>query len=224
MYYDKTGKHISLMEWADLIENKEYCRIAETFCYKYRISTIWLGINYNFCNQNDEDKLIFETMIFCEDDKDEYHERMVRYGTLEEALKGHEETINLIEGKQMKKDDMMNMMDMLKSMLEMKEKMEEFSSKMEKEEENPKDCPIASSLEKEYNDIMFWALGSYRFSSFKRDKAIEIWQAMHPDLPVPRILKSSLVDATTNTLGLLIDIIPLYHEDKKRKCKCANAN
>lgn len=174
MYYDKEGKRISLEEYANLMENFEYRQIDRTHIGKYRISTIWMGLNYNFYSNDEEDKFIFETMIFCEDEENEFHNWEKRYGTLEEAKKGHIEAVNLIKGKQMKKEEMLHMMDILKSILEMKEELEKICSESENEEDNPNNCPFACSLEKEYNEILSWALGNYRYTASKKGKAIEI--------------------------------------------------
>jgi hypothetical protein len=95
MYYDKKGKKISIHEWAELFEDMKYRKIGDTYVGNYHISTVWLGINHYIFSENDEYKLIFETMIFCEDKEDGLCNWMERYSTLEEALEGHENAINI---------------------------------------------------------------------------------------------------------------------------------
>lgn len=83
MYFDKTGKAISLREWARLMEDISYRRIAfnQLSDDSHYISTVWLGMN----DLNDP-PLIFETMIFPQ-------QHIIRYATEAEALAGHQALI-----------------------------------------------------------------------------------------------------------------------------------
>ena len=56
-----------------------------------RVSTVWLGLNHNFFNE--EVPLIFETIIFNENSDSIY---MDRYSTWEEAQQGHEKAIQWV--------------------------------------------------------------------------------------------------------------------------------
>lgn len=78
--FDKNGKPIDLIEWARLIEDKDYKVIKqETLPNGKWVSTIWLGLNHVF---DDGPPLIFETMVFPA--KGDYRgEDMERYSTLE---------------------------------------------------------------------------------------------------------------------------------------------
>jgi len=97
MYYDKEGKQIPMLEWADLFEDMKYRKIGDTDVGDYHISTVWIGLNHNIFSETEI--LIFETMIFCKDEEDYLHQWMERYGTLEEAELGHEIAIELARKK-----------------------------------------------------------------------------------------------------------------------------
>lgn len=85
--FDKNGNPLSLFEWAKLMEDKEYKRVALTELPNgVRISTVWLGLDHSF---GGDKILIFETMVFG----GEHDGNMDRYSTLEEAQKGHEEFV-----------------------------------------------------------------------------------------------------------------------------------
>jgi len=64
-YYDKYANPISREEYFKLMKDNEYRIMALTpLPDGKRVSTVWLGINYNF---SDGPPLIFETMVFPED-------------------------------------------------------------------------------------------------------------------------------------------------------------
>lgn len=224
--YDKEGKPISLKEWGFLIENTYYRRIRETFVGPYKISTLWLGVDHNFFGGDEIH--IFETMIFCDAEKDNLHCHMERCSTLEEAIICHEKTVKLLQEKQMKTEEMKEVLEAMKSLLEMKDKIEEMSKKLEGDIEEKEDgrCPIEIELDKEYNDIVLWAFGKMKDPQTK-GISIEQWKKLHPDLPIPRILNSTTEHPISNTFGMLIDVAPLYYKHKNsynRSCKCDNAN
>lgn len=95
-YYDKEGKGISLMEWADLCEDPSYGMIKKDCFGSYRVSTVWIGHNMNIFQ---EPKQIFETMLFCSDNPEEDCSICERYATLKEAELGHEIIAKIIEAK-----------------------------------------------------------------------------------------------------------------------------
>ena len=101
MYYDKDGKSISLMEWADLFEDMKYRKVMDTYIKNYHVSTVWIGLNHSF---GSEDIRIFETMIFGDNEDDELDGWMERYRTEEEARLGHEEVIKLVKANVNEKD------------------------------------------------------------------------------------------------------------------------
>lgn len=66
-YYDIDGVPISIGRWAQLFEDTEGRRIAETIVplpggEEARVSTVWIGIDHNFAGEGPP--LIFETMVF----------------------------------------------------------------------------------------------------------------------------------------------------------------
>ena len=93
MYYNKEGEPISMLQWADLMEDMEYRKVIESYLRGYHISTVWLGLNYNFFS--DAPIHIFETMIFCEDKEDHLSYYMNRSSTINEAFESHKQAIDL---------------------------------------------------------------------------------------------------------------------------------
>lgn len=92
LYFDKKCQPITQNNWCALWEDLSYRRIKEDWIGPYRISTVWLGINHQFWP--DAPPLIFETMIFRDNDKrDELDLEMQRYTYEYEAIKGHEEMV-----------------------------------------------------------------------------------------------------------------------------------
>ena len=91
-YYDINGKPMELMEWAKKVEDYQYRTIGHDFIGPYRISTAWMGLDYNFFGGP---PLIFETMIFKGSKIDfEYQER---YTTLAQAQLGHKIAKEFVE-------------------------------------------------------------------------------------------------------------------------------
>lgn len=68
-------------------------RVAETYINECRISTVFLGVNYSF--MPDTPPLIFETMVFPDDDGGESH--CERYSTWAEAEEGHARIVAAVE-------------------------------------------------------------------------------------------------------------------------------
>jgi hypothetical protein len=96
MYYDRLGVPIELMEWAGLLEDREYARIAESTVGPYLISTVWLGLDQNFLHIGPP--IIFETMVFAHVSGDLHGDLETRrYFTEGEARVGHEEMVQLVE-------------------------------------------------------------------------------------------------------------------------------
>lgn len=84
--YDKKGRLLSLLEWAELMEDMEYKRVALTELPDGKtVSTVWLGLDHSFSEAGPP--IIFETMVFPKGDLGELD--MERYATLEEAEAGH---------------------------------------------------------------------------------------------------------------------------------------
>lgn len=89
-YYDKYGNVITMKEWGRLFEDIGYKRVALYNGLFVTVSTVWLGLNHSF---TDDRIIIFETMVFVRGTVDEIY--CQRYETLEEAIKGHQEAIDL---------------------------------------------------------------------------------------------------------------------------------
>ena len=92
-YFDRKGRPISWLKYAELFNNQEYVRVAETeMIYmgkNVRISTVWLGLNHNFSGKGEP--LIFETMVFSELDAaiDYSGDFQCRWPTIAAAIIGH---------------------------------------------------------------------------------------------------------------------------------------
>lgn len=92
IYFNKSGERIDLFEWAELLENRTYAKVAQTRVNGKYISTVWLGLDHGYGNN----KLIFETMVFNDVDMSDSLDQE-RYGTLNEAIRGHEEMVKKYE-------------------------------------------------------------------------------------------------------------------------------
>ena len=97
VYYDMDTKPFKdHMEWARYNEamyvSGERC-LGDDIIGKYRVSTVYMGIDMGFmCS----DPLIFETMIFCDEDKnDSLNMWLCRYTYKQEALMGHQIAIKI---------------------------------------------------------------------------------------------------------------------------------
>lgn len=88
------------MQWAKDFENFEERSIAQTkLANGFHVSTVWMGLNHEHCP--DRPPLIFETMVFDENDESM---DMNRYSTKEQAIKGHYKMV----GKWLKKGENKN--------------------------------------------------------------------------------------------------------------------
>lgn len=91
-YFDTVGNEITMIEWS-LAQNEDNTIYADII-NGFLVSTVWLGLSHGF---REGRILIFETMIFSEEDGgcafDGYQRR---YETLEEALSGHKEACELV--------------------------------------------------------------------------------------------------------------------------------
>lgn len=88
-YYDINGRSLNMLQWATLMGDEEYKRVAYSkFSNGYWVSTVWLGIDHSF--GFDGGPVIFETMVFgAGDDTPDCR----RWRTREEAVAGHHEMV-----------------------------------------------------------------------------------------------------------------------------------
>jgi hypothetical protein len=97
-YLDKQGKEITLLEFAQLIQVKDYWQIGLYERGGYRVSTVWLGpLNFGFEAQTN-----FETMVFAPDRVKVL--RTSRYKTEEEAVDGHLDAVGWLESEVLSKE------------------------------------------------------------------------------------------------------------------------
>lgn len=87
-FVDKDGQVITSAEWQKKFCDDSYRMVAKTTVGAREVSTIWLGMNHGW----DSVPLYFETMTFPDCDIQE------RYGSLEEAERGHREVVRRIGG------------------------------------------------------------------------------------------------------------------------------
>lgn len=90
-YYNMDGEPIGREEAEELLWSAPKRRVALTKVGPYEVSTVLLCIDHNF--SSDTRPVIFETMVFCDDEKDPNYQDMERYCTKEAALKGHNEIV-----------------------------------------------------------------------------------------------------------------------------------
>lgn len=88
MYYDKDGQPIDLKKWGELWEDFSYRLIQQDKVNGKFISTVWLGSNHRFIGEGAP--LIFETMVFPDDEDNWEEEEMYRYATEAEAKATHQ--------------------------------------------------------------------------------------------------------------------------------------
>lgn len=120
----------------------------------------------------------------------------------------------------MKEKDFEKLIGMMAEIIDMKHKLQK-----EKEDDDDEECPycdesddIEEILKKEYTEMMDWAFGKH-FEGDTKERTIEIWKALHGDLPVPRILKSKCTNPLANTIGMVFDVLPMYLDYKKKAGK-----
>lgn len=100
-HYDRQGNPLTLEQWIVLHGDRDnnYKRVASThlgFDGGIWISTVWLGVDYNFMRVGPP--IIFETMVFDTTSEERMSDVfMDRYSTEEEALAGHEAMVALVQ-------------------------------------------------------------------------------------------------------------------------------
>jgi len=83
-FYDRDGQPLTLDEWAAVMEDRDYRRVALTEVGGASVSTVWLGSDHNWSDDKGP-PIIFETMIFG-GPHDDFCER---YSTEGQARAGH---------------------------------------------------------------------------------------------------------------------------------------
>lgn len=82
-YYDPDGNEMTLDDWVKSFEDPTLKLVAQTKIGPFFISTVWLGCDHAWFGGP---PLIFETMVFSEEDKTL---DMDRYTSKREAWEGH---------------------------------------------------------------------------------------------------------------------------------------
>lgn len=71
-------------------------RVDLTHVGNCRVSTVFLGLDHNFSDDPDADPILFETMVFIDDDFSHEMEIMERYSTWAEAQAGHNDIVRTL--------------------------------------------------------------------------------------------------------------------------------
>jgi hypothetical protein len=94
MWYNRKGESIDIHEFVLLeVQDPNYRVVKQESIGQFHVSTVLIGIDMGWFNHGKA--IIFETMIFCVDEKHELHCYQERYSTEEEALRGHEVAVLL---------------------------------------------------------------------------------------------------------------------------------
>lgn len=96
IWYDRKGQSIDATTANKLLGDMAYARVARTEItsasdpsISFDVSTVWLGVNYNFTG--DGPPIIFETMVFGGNENQD--QTMWRWSTEEGARAGHAEVV-----------------------------------------------------------------------------------------------------------------------------------
>lgn len=96
LFYDREGRPITLEEWAGLLRDQTYKRVAESNVGDLWVSTVWVGID-----DYTGSKLIYETMVFrVGTEIGEPVEGPVRYATYGAAKAGHDWMVKELKRRQ----------------------------------------------------------------------------------------------------------------------------
>lgn len=106
-YFDRQGRPMGLLEWAQHIEDREYAVVAQHWVRGWMVSTVWLGIDHGFATMFGGGlhvPVIFETMVFPPGDEAGEHgvmseEYCERYATEAAAQAGHDRALAAMTGK-----------------------------------------------------------------------------------------------------------------------------
>lgn len=123
----------------------------------------------------------------------------------------------------MEKVDFEKVIGLLSKMLDIKNDLKEHiesaksSSNDDDDDDNEEqshDEKICEELSEEYESIMKWCFGK-KFHQMTREESMAKWKARHDDLPMPRSLLTTQLNPMFHTLALMLDVIPMYHANKK---------
>jgi hypothetical protein len=94
MYFDRTGRPITLERWVDLWRDDDYRRVAEDMVIvggePLWVSTVWLGLDHSFDYRPGHVPVVYETMTFGHGgDAD----MQARWPTEAAALAGHDRIV-----------------------------------------------------------------------------------------------------------------------------------
>lgn len=93
-FYDLEGQEISYEKWGDIFAGKDRFLAGERIAEKrVRVSTVWIGLPWGWEDEG-ENPLIFETMVFAEDEDSWDDLGCWRWASREEALKGHAKIVD----------------------------------------------------------------------------------------------------------------------------------
>lgn len=116
----------------------------------------------------------------------------------------------------MDKKDLSEIKEGINRLIELHDLLKEQCEKEDDyEDEDDEECEFLASLQKDFDKIMNWAFNSNEVGSNKK-LARTTWKKLHPNLPIPRIMKSETsISPHMAAICLLMDVIPLYNAEKK---------
>lgn len=102
MYYilNRLGEPVkmdSVLKWGQWMESHER-HLARDTIHGVLISTVFLGIDHRYHDEENSPPVLWETMIFCEEKSwaGRFNEYQRRYSSKAEALAGHKEAVGKI--------------------------------------------------------------------------------------------------------------------------------
>ena len=104
MYKIDANKNIAIcedtIEWAKFFETQNR-RVARTTYAGFEISTVFLALDHNFGETNDQRPILFETIVFDKFGR-EIPKFTKRYCTWDEAENGHKKTESVVKNSTIK--------------------------------------------------------------------------------------------------------------------------
>jgi hypothetical protein len=87
----------------------------------------------------------------------------------------------------------------------------ENSCDCDDEEDDEDETPIIKSLQEDHDAFMKWCFGADNCVAFKKSKAQRMWKKLHPNLPLPRVLKAEkYLRPELTSIALFMDAYGYY--------------
>lgn len=85
-------------EWSEWFEKKDRT-VKKTTVGKYWISTVFIGLDMNYTNMGEysESPIVFETMVFTDDEENKWNYYEERCSTWDQAIIQHDKIVKMIQ-------------------------------------------------------------------------------------------------------------------------------